>query len=328
MTLNLHLTFTPSNANLDRLRAATPDEVVVTAGDDIPPETHILVSGRPSAAQLDALPELKVLLIPFVGLPATTRETLLHYPQIAVYNVHHNAPMTAEMALALLFSAARSIVPVDKVFRTGDWTPRYEGAPAMILEGKTALILGYGQVGQRVGAVLNAVGMRVLGIRRRVQSTGNTEGNGPRIYTPNYLPDLLPQAQVLICTLPGTPQTAGMIGAEQIALLPQGAVVVNVGRANVIDQHALYDGLKSGHLGAAGLDVWYTYPPDAEARAHTFPADTPFWELDNVVMSPHRSGAFNVPEAENRRLDAIAASVNAYLRDGTMPSPVDVEAGY
>ena len=81
-------------------------------------------------------------------------------------------------------------------------------------------------------------------------------------------------------------------------------------------------------MGAAGLDVWYTYPADAEARTHTFPADAPFWELDNVVMSPHRSGAFNVPEAENRRLDAIAASVTAYLRTGTMPSPVDVEAGY
>lgn len=324
MTLNLHLSFKPDNANLDRLRAATPDDVVVTAGDDIPTETHVLVSGRPTRAQLDELPDLRVLLIPFVGLPATTREIMVDYPHIAVYNVHHNAPMTAEMALALLFSAARSIVPADKVFRTGDWTPRYEGTPILILEGKTALILGYGQIGRRVGAALKAVGMRVVGVRRRVSSAGSDDS----VYPPHYLPDLLKQAQVLICTLPGTPQTEGMIGAEQIALLPPGAVIVNVGRANVIDQHALYEGLKSGHLGAAGLDVWYTYPPDADSRTHTFPADVPLWELDNVVMSPHRSGAFNTVEGENRRMDAIAESINMYLREGVMPSAVDIEAGY
>ena len=119
-----------------------------------------------------------------------------------------------------------------------------------------------------------------------------------------------------------------MIGADQLALMPPGGIVVNVGRAAVIDQHALYDALKSGHLAGAGLDVWYSYPPDVEARMNHPPADVPFHELDNIVMSPHRAGAFGMVELERWRMDGLAALLVAAASGDPLPHPVDLARGY
>jgi phosphoglycerate dehydrogenase-like enzyme len=317
--MHVHLTYTPDQ--LDFLRTHLNEGVTLSTGDEVPAETVVLVAGRPTKAQLEAAPGLRVLLIPFAGLPSVTHERMANYPQIAVHNLHHNAPMTAEMAIALLMATARYLVPVDRVFRSGDWRPRHEGAPALILDDKSALVLGYGAIGQRVAAVCRALGMDVHAIRR-------TPSADPHLHTPDELHTLLPETNALICCLPGTPATESMIGATELLLLPRGAVVVNVGRAAVFDQWALYEALRTGHLHGAGLDVWYTYPGSVEARANTLPSDAPFYQLENVVMSPHRSGALNVPESEQRRLRALAVSINAAARGEAIPHPVDVDAGY
>ncbi len=83
----------------------------------------------------------------------------------------------------------------------------------------------------------------------------------------------------------------GLLGAAELALLPDGAVLVNIGRGPIVDERALYEGLRDGRPHAAGLDVWYSYPPDEAARANWPPSAYPFHELDNVVLSPHRGGA-------------------------------------
>lgn len=314
----------PDEKAIAYLEAHLEDEITLSYGEEVPDnaEYQILIAGRPSVKLLEASPKLEKLLIPFAGLPAVTRERMMNYPKIAIHNLHHNAPPTAEMALALLLATARNLIPSDREFRENDWTSRYQPYPQLMLHGKTALILGYGAVGSYLGDILKAMGMQVDGIRRR----NHDEEKG--IYPPEKLHDLLPSADVLIIALPGTPETENMIAEYELSLLPEGAIVVNIGRANVIEQQALYDALKSGHLHGAASDVWYHYPADEASRKNTSPADLPFHELDNMVMSPHRAGGGGNDEIESLRMDAIANILNRVFRGEVMPHRVDLSLGY
>lgn len=303
--------------------------IEVTAGTDLPTPTdfHILVAGRPQRAHLTASPNLRALIVPFAGLPEETRTLLAEFPNLTVHNLHHNSAPTAEMAIALLLAAARFIVPVDRQFRRHDWSARYQPPPVMVLDGLTALILGYGAVGRRVGRVCQALGMRVLGVRRHAPMPGANE-YGVAVFGREALHRLLPQANALVITLPHTAETEGMIGAAELALLPRGALLVNVGRGSVVDEAALYTALRSGALTAAGLDVWYRYPESREARQHTPPARLPFHELDNVVMSPHVGGAFGSAYTEQARAVQLATLLNAAAREEPMPNRIDLALGY
>jgi phosphoglycerate dehydrogenase-like enzyme len=127
-------------------------------------------------------------------------------------------------------------------------------------------------------------------------------------------------------TLPLTDETRGLIGEREIGLMPKNSVLVNIGRGPVVEQEALYHALKSGKLHSAGIDVWYNYPPDEEARAHTPPADFPFHELDNIVMSPHRGGGAS--EVEILRMAHLANLLNAAARGDQIPNQVDLKRGY
>jgi phosphoglycerate dehydrogenase-like enzyme len=296
-----------------------------------PASFDVLVAGRPTLAQLQASPNLRLLVIPFAGLPDETRSLLLDpangLGHVAVHNLHHNTVQTAEMALALLLAAARRIIPNDQALRRGDWSPRYGASPVTILHGKTVLILGYGAIGQHVGLVCQALGMRVLAVRRRTAAPAPS-GSAATLYGVDDLPSLLPQADVLMVTLPLTAETHGMIGAVELALLPHGAVLVNVGRGPVIDEAALYRALASGRLAAAGLDVWYSYPESETVRTATFPSTYPFHELDNVVLSPHCGGGFGSPYTERERMAHLARLLNAAHRGEPVPNRVDLALGY
>lgn len=320
MSYHAHIGYTPDDAMLAHLRGQLAPGLRLTVGDDVPQDTHALVAGRPTRDQLAASPSLRLLLIPFAGLPAVTRGRLADFPHLAVHNLHHNAAATAELAVGLLLACARGIIPAHNTFRRGDWTTRYTGG-TVVLDGKTALVLGYGEIGRRIGAVCRAFGMRVLGVRRSLPDEAD-------VFALAALPELLPRADVVFITLPGTPETEGVIGAAELDALPDGAILINTGRAVNVDEAALYDALKRGKLHSAAMDVWYTYPDDEAARAQTYPAAYPFWELDNVVMSPHRGGAFGNPEIERARMAGVAAALNAAARGAPVPHPVDIARGY
>lgn len=324
MSLSVHFANPLDAVAVSQLHTLLDDGIAITQGPELPEPLHynVLVTGRPSREQLEASPALRMLVIPFAGMPTTTRDLMRQYPQIAIHNLHHNAAPTAEMALALLMAAARQLMPAERAFRQHDWTPRYEQMPQVVLSGKTALILGYGAIGQHLGTILRAMGMTVLGTRRR--NTNEAEG----IYPPDALHDLLPRAQVLVIALPQTAETEGLIGTQELSLLPEGAILVNIGRGAIVQQQALYNALKRRHLHAAAADVWYNYPTDAASRTNTAPADVPFHELDNMVMSPHRAGAFGNADVELLRAEALAKIFNAAARDEVVPNRVSLDVGY
>jgi phosphoglycerate dehydrogenase-like enzyme len=313
----------------------------LTAGPELPVPAayHILVAGRPQRDELTASPNLQALIVPWAGIPESTRQLMYGFPAVAVHNLHHNALPVAEHALALLLAAAKFLVPMDRALRRADWRPRYEPNPSLLLEGKTALVLGYGAIGRKVAALCRGLGMDVIAIRRqgsaghRPQDTAGPHalaGRQPlaehRTAPIQDLHRLLPQADALLICLPYTDETSGLIGDRELALLPAGAVLVNIGRGPIVEEAALYHALRDGSLYAAGLDVWYQYPPDTDARALTPPSTYPFHELPNVVMSPHRAGGST--QTEGLRAAHLARLLNAAARGEPMPNRVDLDAGY
>ncbi|MCZ7547366.1 MAG: hypothetical protein M5R40_29315 [Anaerolineae bacterium] len=167
--------------------------------------------------------------------------------------------------------------------------------------------------------------MRVIATRRRITQPAR-EGDVEIHPAWRAAGPAAARATALIVCLPLTPETEGLIGARELARLPAGAILVNVGRGPIVDEAALYAALKDGRLFAAALDVWYQYPPDEAARTHTYPPAYPFHELENVVMSAHRTNA--VGEIEPFRMEELAQVLDAIAEGRDAPNRVDVSAGY
>ena len=299
------------------LREALTGDVQLTVTEEPDVErVTVLVDGQPSPEQLAGLPVLETVVIPWAGLSDKAREALLPYPELRVHNLHHNAAPVAEHALALLLAAARSIVPADRALRAGDWRPRYAASDDPLLAGTEALVIGAGAVGRRVARALEG-----LDVRPRLVARSARDG----VHGIEQLHELLPSAAAVVLALPLTPESEGLLGARELALLPERAVLVNVGRARLVDERALFEALRSGRL-RAGLDVWHRYPLTEQERTSTRPSELAFEELDNLVLSPHRAGHGR----ETPRLRALAlAQLLGRLARGEDPGDrVDVQRGY
>jgi phosphoglycerate dehydrogenase-like enzyme len=325
--LHVHIAHPPLDDAIHFLEHNLEPGVEVTYGpEDAAPTTEVLVAGRPSQEQLEACPDLRVLVIPYAGVPSQTRDLLLaDFPDLQVYNLHHNAAAAAELAVSLLLAAAKTLVPTDRAFRRHDWRSRYDGAPTLILERKTALILGLGAIGTRIAAICHALGMDVHAVRKRLDLPSPPHVT---VHPLDALQAILPRADALLIALPLTPGTEGLIGERELRLLHPSTVLVNVARGAIVNEEALYRALCEGRIAAAGIDVWYRYPSIPEERENTPPSRFPFHELDNVVMSPHRGGAYRTEELEEQRMRDLAVTLNAMARGEPVPHRVDVHAGY
>ncbi len=279
----------------------------------------ILVDGYPPVELLEGK-RLKHVIVPFVGIEPNLREALLKRPHINLHNSHYNDGFVAQHAFALLLACANRIVEADRTFHRGDW--RQRDIESIYLEGKMCLLLGYGAIGQKLAGMVQGLGMNVSVLKR---TKPENETANVLVYTTAQLHEALATADVIICSLPGTPETVNLLDKAAFDSMKPNSILVNVGRGKVIDQYALYDALKSGHLLAAGIDVWWNYPKSKEAREQTFPADAPLHELPNIIMSPHRA---NQTQGENLvRLGDIAKTINAIAK-GKTRNVVDVEQGY
>eukprot|EP00913_Durusdinium_trenchii_P035104 g32838.t1 len=276
--------------------------------------------------------QILVLVIPFAGLPVATKNLVTDAGFIKnglrLHNVHHNSSTTAEMAVALGLAAAKQLLPADRSLRKGDWSPR--GIPSygdpdpmfqLGLDGQTALVLGYGEVGRRVSRILAAMNMRVIATRKSGGDRQQPEPGSIVVREASALHELLPDAQSL-----DTPETEGLINTKELALLPDKAVIVNVGRADVINEEALYHALQDGRIMGAGVDCWYKYPPDFKSRNNTPVSEKfNFAGLDNLVMSPHRAGSVGLLATERLRMAALAELINTAVTHGfdSMPNRID-----
>ncbi|HER00291.1 MAG TPA: hydroxyacid dehydrogenase [candidate division Zixibacteria bacterium] len=309
---------------VDKLRKKLDAEIDLYYGEEIPDpaEYEILVAGVPEREHLTASPRLHTLIIPWAGIPTRTRELLLEIPDIKVHNLHYNDIPVAETAFALMLAAAKYIIPIDRRFRHHDWRPRYNPYPSVLLNGGTALILGYGTIGKQIAKLCHGFGMKVKAVKRNPEKKSDDIAE---IFSIDKLLYLLPDTNVLFVSLPMTPDTRGIIGKEELALLPDRAIVVNIARGPIIDEEALYNELYSERL-LAGLDVWYHYPKTEEARRYHEPSDFDFNLLENVVMTPHL--AEQSDKSQEMNIDSLAEMLNRAARGEELPNRVDLQRGY
>ena len=186
-----------------------------------------------------------------------------------------NAQSVTEMTLALMFAAARRVSWMDHEIRSGRWSRAQDG---LELSGRTLGLVGFGQVARRVSIACQAIGMHVLVFDPLLPADSDLQG-AERV---DSLAALLPRSQVLSLHVPLTEKTRGFIGSEQLALLPQDAVLINTARGEVIDEPALIVALRERRLYAAGLDTMAVEP---------LPANSELLGLDNVVLTPHVGGS-------------------------------------
>jgi phosphoglycerate dehydrogenase-like enzyme len=209
----------------------------------------------------------------------------------------HAGPL-AEFATLGMLALARDLPRLERDRAARRWD--HYATPD--LAGRTAVVLGTGAIGSRIARVATALGLRVVG----VNTTGRPPGGVPldEVTTPDRLRELAPRADVLLITLPELPETVGLVDRAVLGALPRGAVVVNVGRGRVVDEAALVELLGTRHLAGAALDVTAEEP---------LPADSPLWELPNVILSPHTAALS--PREDERIVDLFLDNLRR-LEDG------------
>ncbi|MQA92375.1 MAG: D-2-hydroxyacid dehydrogenase [Gemmatimonas sp.] len=228
----------------------------------------------------------------------------------------HAEPM-ADSALAMILYFARGFDFAVQAQHQARWDKdRFDAtdSPLVELEGSTLGVLGYGGIGRAIGRRATALGMRVLALRRRL---GDTDPSVTPLTGRAGLDRLLAESQFIVLSLPRTTATEGLLGREQIASLRPDAVVINVGRGELIDEVALAEALAQGRIRGAGLDVFMREP---------LPPKSPLWRLPNVLITPHASATSH--RFWQRELDLILENLDRYQRGAKQLNVVDKGAGY
>jgi D-3-phosphoglycerate dehydrogenase len=264
---------------------------------------------RVDAEALGHGPRLKVVARAGVGLdnvdvPAATERGVM-----VVNAPTSNIVSAAEHAIALLLAVARRIPAADASLRSGQWKRSSFGG--LELSGKTIGVVGLGKIGQLVAQRLAAFGTELIAYDPYV-SPARAAQLGIDLVD---LDELLSRADAISIHLPKTPETLGLIGADQLAKTKPGVLIVNAARGGLVDEQALADAVRSGQVGGAGIDVF-----DAE------PCTTsPLFELPQVVVTPHLGAS--TAEAQDRAGTDVAHSVLRALRGEFVPDAVNVISG-
>lgn len=185
------------------------------------------------------------------------------------------------------------------------------------LGGCRITVLGTGDIGTEFARRARAFHpARITGVRRSAKP-GDPAFDEIRVNA--ELDKLLPETDLLVMALPNTPDTAGILSRERMALLPRGALVVNVGRGTALDQDALIDALNSGHLGGAALDVVVPEP---------LPADHPLRDAKNILLTPHVAGNTTLPYTQQRTIDMFLEDLDNYVSGRPLRHLVNRKKGY
>jgi phosphoglycerate dehydrogenase-like enzyme len=252
------------------------------------PEVDVLVTMAFTREMGAAATRLKLIQVPGVGLDRIDRSAIPAGARLA--NAHGHEIGIAEFVLGAMLAWTRNFCRLDAGLRKGAWeSPQATSGPVPEpwpqLSGKTLGILGYGGIGRCVAQRARAFDMSVCAIRRNV---ARSDADGlDFLGGPDALNQVVRRADYLALTLPLAEATRGLLGEEELRMMKPTAVLINVARAEIVDEEALYRALSEGAIAGAVLDVWYRYPA---GPVPTLPARFPFHELPNVLMTPHVSG--------------------------------------
>jgi len=264
-----------------------------------------VICGRLSADELAESMLLKAVIVPFTGLNNFPVEELKQR-NITIYNTHANAPYVAEHAIALALALLGRVNESHHDLKQGIWNRTKEDQDMWVtLRNKRCGIMGYGNIGKCIAGYLKPFDCKVTGFRRNFTPLSDENG----VELTSDLDFLFQNSDVIFNVLPLTPETKHIINNENIAKL-QGKYIISVGRGETILEEALYNALKDNIVAGAALDVWYKYP--GKETKPVMPANFPFWELPNVVMSPHKSS--HTSEAVKAMIDDTCNNISKFIK--------------
>lgn len=272
-----------------------------------------VILGNVSPDLLQHAPNLKWLQTNSAGVAEFTVPGVL--PQGAALTNASGAYGHAigEHLLACLLSLMKKLHTYRDAQKTGEW--HSQGAVRTLVDANV-LILGMGDIGGEFGKRCHALGAHVIGIRR---SQRPAPDYAEAVYPLSQLDDLLPTADVVAITLPGTAETNGMFNANRFSLMKQGSYLLNVGRGTIVDTDALCRALQSGHLAGAALDVTDPEP---------LPPQHPLWHEPNAIITPHISGFFHLEETYRRIVAIFIENLQRFSAGQPLCNPVDFSTGY
>jgi phosphoglycerate dehydrogenase-like enzyme len=256
------------------------------------------------AGTLQSAPGLRFIQMLSAGLDTLDFDVIA--PDIMVAgNVGAYAHPIAEHVMAMVLSLAKRLPQENAALARGEWN-RGEGdraAPNATLDGAVCAILGYGGIGRAASRLMRAFGARI----HAINSSGHTDDPVEFCGTLDDLDLVLAAADVLVIGIPLTAGTRGLIGARELGLMKDSAILVNVARGAIVDEQALYQHLLANPGFSAGIDAWWDEPRGG-APFHT---NYPFFELPNLLGSPHNSG--DVPGIMYHAARQAAGNVRRYL---------------
>lgn len=274
--------------------------------------------GMPPELLRAACPTLRWVHSAAAGVAGTLHAEMRASPVVLTNSAGIHAPAIADTVLASMLHFARGVDFAVRAQAERRWDPApffAAHSPVRELADATVGLVGFGGIGREVAQRARALGMRVLAIRR---SNASAAPNGVQLLTGSAaLEQLLPQSHYLVVAAPETAQTRGMLGAHELALLPSDAVLINVARGRVVDEHALATALRAGRLRGAALDVFAHEP---------LPAASPLWDLANLLLLPHVSGVSH--RFWRREADLMLDNLRRYLAGEPLRNVVDKTAGY
>lgn len=216
----------------------------------------------------------------------------------------------AEYALGLLTALAKRLPETLALQRQHRWEHRLSDR----MHGRRAVVVGVGSIGREIARVLTAFGLEVTGVGRSARTGDPDFGT---VHAAGELPAAVADADYVVLIAPLTPETRGLFGRAAFDAMKPTAHFVNLGRGALVDEAALLDALGRGGIAGAALDVFAAEP---------LPADSPFWDMENVIVSPHMSGDFNEFEAALSAL--FADNLRRYVAGEPLRNVVDKRLGF
>jgi phosphoglycerate dehydrogenase-like enzyme len=301
----------------ESVTARFPDDRVLAIADEkglaAAADAEVAFSGnnpRRVRQLLDATPKLRWYHTVSAGVENMPLPELAQRGIVLTNNSGSYDIQIAEHLMAFVFAASRQLHRYRDNQRAIEWREQQHQE----LRDATVVVFGMGSIGGEIARLASAVGMRVIGVRRK---GGPSEPGVDRVVAADRLIEVVGEADYLAIAAPLTPATHGAISREVIARMKPTAWIMNIARGAIVDETAMIDALRAKRIGGAALDVFTTEP---------LPRESPLWTLENVIITPHHSGSS--PRAGERTLALFAENLRRYKAGEPLINRVDFEAGY
>lgn len=322
---------------LDRLRSVSPrlairQQSVHEDREDISPflqGDEIVIYGMTAPRELARAPALKWVQLHSAGINQL-QNSPIWFTNILVTNASgiHAVPIS-EFAVGMMLALSRKVPRMIRLQERAEWPRnRWEVLLGSELRGRTLGVVGYGSIGREIARIgKTAFGMHVVATRYSSDPArprysepgiGDPEGLIPEHFFPReQLPQMLSACDYIVLALPLTRETRKLINEETLKACKPDAFLVNIARGDLVDEHALVRALKENRLAGAGLDAYSTEP---------LPRDSQLWHMENVIVSPHVSGA--TPNYDDRAVGLFAENLRRYVEGEPLLNIVSRELGY